>query len=462
MNTQNLDSVSKERVLNSLFQESYSPEQFYEAICQGSPDVIVIVDRQGNMVFVNDRSYELLGYTPEELIGKNVECLVPPQFTEHARLRTDYHRAPEPHIMGNRPILSAWHKSGVEIPVDIALSPLPEIGGRVGMVLAAIRNALPRWSAYQEQYVQSVALNAAANGIIITDCHGVICWANPSVSRMTGYSLKELVGHHTRILKSGQHEPSFYKDIWDTVLAGKTWFGSITNKRKDGSLYYEEQHIAPVISEKGEVTHFIAIKQDITSRKIAELALKTANEELNLKIAQIESLHYQLREQAIRDPLTGLFNRRYLEETMVRERARVRRERKTLSLVLIDVDNFKQVNDTAGHAAGDLVLKALAELLLRTTRTSDVACRMGGDEFLILLPGASLKIATQKAEHWRKTFYQDQHEILSQTGHIHCSLSLGVTELRTSDESTDSLLNRADEYLYMAKKQGRNQVVASP
>lgn len=437
-----------------------SPQVLFEAICQGSPDVIVIVDDRGRIVFINDRCVDMLGYEAVELIGERVEILIPDRFQAHDQMRVAYQNFPVTRPMGKRPLLQARHKSGIEIPVDISLSPLAPVTGYGKLVQAAIRNALPRWIAEQEMQLQSVALDAAANGIVITDREGIIQWANPAVTKMTGYSSSELIGQHTRLLKSGRHNPDFYKELWETVLAGGTWFGEIANRRKDGSIYYEEQHIAPVRNELDEITYFIAIKQDVTARKMAETALQEANEALKQQVVEIEGLRQKLHEQAIRDPLTGLFNRRYLDETLARECARAARDRSTLSVVLIDVDNFKQVNDTAGHAEGDLILRSIGQLLSTAIRQSDFACRFGGDEFLILLPGAPLDMAQKRAEEWRRSFVESQESDRERSLRQATTLSLGVAELSPSLESPDSLLRRCDEALYLAKRRGRDRVVS--
>ena len=206
-----------------------------QAVLQSSPDIIVVVDEDGRIVFINGRCLPLLGYEPAELIGKSVEVLVPGQFSRHKELRKKYQQNPAARSMGHRPILSALHKSGAKIPVDISLSPLPVLDGNRKLVQAVIRDALPLWTSQYELLVQSVAMNAADNGILITDTKGIIQWVNPAITRMTGYTSSELIGRTPRVLKSGEHGEAFYKNLWKTILAGETWFGEIVNRRKDGT-----------------------------------------------------------------------------------------------------------------------------------------------------------------------------------------------------------------------------------
>lgn len=465
-------------------------------------------------------------------------------------------------------------------------------------------------------------------------------WVNPALTRMTGYTPEEVVGQNPHLFNSGQHTKEFFQRLWQTILTGQTWQGETTNRRKDGSLYIEEQTIAPVFDQHGEVSHFISIKQDISARKKAEEALLTrteqlatmnrvmrtltssldlhyvlpsllrelghvvpydsaaifqrggdwleliagegfadtsqllgltlhiadehtpnhevirtlapyivadapviypafgegvhaltpirgwlgvpmvvggrligmltlnkyepafythahaqlalafaaeaaiavenahlykamqqelsertraeyelrqANEQLQIKLTEIEVLQLQLREQAIRDGLTGLFNRRFLEETLEREMARAARDQTALSVVMMDFDRFKSFNDTYGHRAGDRLLQALGIILRTQTRGGDVACRYGGEEFVVLLPGAQLAAAIQRAEQWRATCenlripYEDQQ--------LGATLSLGVASFPAQANDAESLLIAADQALYAAKRNGRNQVV---
>ena len=126
----------------------------------------------------------------------------------------------------------------------------------------------------EESRLLRTALQATANAIVITDTQGRITWVNPAFTRFTGYTPEEVIGKNPRLLKSGQQDPAFYRNLWETVLAGQVWHGELINRRKDGSWYIEEQTITPVRDERGKITHFIAIKQDVTARRRAEAGLR--------------------------------------------------------------------------------------------------------------------------------------------------------------------------------------------
>lgn len=202
---------------------------------------------------------------------------------------------------------------------------------------------------------------------------------------------------------------------------------------------------------------YARICHEVEERRKAEEHLREANEALQRRMAEIEALQDSLREQVVRDPLTGLFNRRYLMETLDREVARSRREDEPLSVILIDVDHFKSVNDTLGHDAGDRILATVGGYLLGQVRAGDAACRIGGEEFVIVLPNTPLEAALRRAEQWRRAVRDD----LSADDERAITISVGVAAAPRHGGTGDDLLRAADAAMYEAKALGRDRVVAA-
>jgi diguanylate cyclase (GGDEF)-like protein/PAS domain S-box-containing protein len=219
---------------------------------------------------------------------------------------------------------------------------------------------------------------------------------------------------------------------------------------------YFDVRISPLRDHGGRFAGQLIGFRDITQRYLAETELQQANMRLVGQLEVIDLLRAQLQEQAIRDALTGLYNRRYLEETLPRELARATRERYPVALVMLDIDRFKTVNDTFGHKAGDLMLQGLGKLLRTQTRRDDIACRYGGEEFVLVFPGMSSELAHQRAEQLRLSFqalrvqYEDQD--------FSATISGGVASFPDHGETDEDLLRAADQALYAAKAAGRNCV----
>jgi diguanylate cyclase (GGDEF)-like protein len=196
--------------------------------------------------------------------------------------------------------------------------------------------------------------------------------------------------------------------------------------------------------------------RDIDESQRYEKRLEDNNRQLQAQLHEISQLQARLKAQAFRDPLTEVYNRRYLEETLPRELSRAQRNGHPLALIMVDLDHFKRVNDTYGHPAGDAVLKALASILTHGAREGDIICRYGGEEFLVALPNMTLEQACQRAETWRRALCESS--IAYGDLRINCALSAGVAAYPCHDGNMETLLHLADKALYRAKSNGRNCV----
>jgi len=195
------------------------------------------------------------------------------------------------------------------------------------------------------------------------------------------------------------------------------------------------------------------LENRVTERTVE---LSSANEKMQEQLQKINVLQEKLREEAIRDPLTGLFNRRYLEDTLIREIARAQRENYDISFMLLDIDHFKQINDLYGHSAGDIVLITLSGELKSQIRVADIPCRIGGEEFLLVLPGMSEEMSRLRAEHFRKQI--ESMRIPHADNSLNLTVSMGIASYPKNGEGWEALYHAADQALYRAKQKGRNRV----
>ncbi len=273
-------------------------------------------------------------------------------------------------------------------------------------------------------------------GVMVTDKGAQIIKVNPAFTAITGYSPEEVIGQTPRILSSGAHSREFYKEMWTTLKATDSWHGEIFNRRKNGEFYTEWLSINQVHDNEGVLTNYVAMFSDISARKAAE-------ERIN-KLA-----HY--------DPLTGLPNRTLFTDRLQQAIGSAKRERLRMALMFIDLDKFKPVNDTHGHPIGDLLLKEVAKRILECLRESDSAARVGGDEFVVLLPVIeAVPDAVAVAEKIRHALNQP----FMIAGHqLDISSSIGVAVYPEHGSMEKSLLKNADTAMYAAKEAGRNCVV---
>ena len=226
---------------------------------------------------------------------------------------------------------------------------------------------------------------------------------------------------------------------------------------KDPSRYLD-LHVTPLYDQSRLLNGRLIVFRDITERMHVEKRLRYVNDRLQAQLIEISSLQTKLREQAIRDPLTNLFNRRYLEETLERELARAGRENYSVCVMMIDLDHFKRVNDTYGHEAGDEVLKALAMTLSEECRRGDFACRFGGEEFVVVMPNINLTTAYERAESVRQSL-NSLHVPYGQYK-LTITISMGIACFPINGETREAVLRAADQAMYGAKEAGRDHILS--
>jgi diguanylate cyclase (GGDEF)-like protein/PAS domain S-box-containing protein len=271
------------------------------------------------------------------------------------------------------------------------------------------------------------------DGIIVTDSNGNILLANPAFEVVTGYSAEEVIGKNPKFLQSGLHNDEFYRKMWKEILTNGFWQGEIWNKRKDGELFAEWLTISSLKDSNGKITHYVAVFSDITEHK-----------------RNIE----QLRKLAHYDLLTGVPNRYLFTKRLESLIKTSRRYNQQFAILFLDLDRFKNVNDTLGHHAGDILLQKVAQRLKRILRKKDTIARIGGDEFIIILPNLKhIREAIQTAE----VIIESLKASFSLNGQeVYISTSIGISFYPYDGEDIESLIRNADRAMYQAKKSGRN------
>lgn len=291
-------------------------------------------------------------------------------------------------------------------------------------------------------------------------------YISPSVEWARGFSAPELLGKSLETSLTPESWVSMQKTINHAKqrlemgdMSALSMTVEVFQPHKNGSVVESEVVASFLLDPDGQPETLIGVERDISERRRVEAKLRNANETLRAQLQEIETLQVALKEQAIRDGLTGCFNRRYLDETLEREVSRARREGYPLSLLFIDIDFFKKINDTYGHQAGDRALVALAKVLRSDIRHEDVLCRYGGEEFIVLMPRMPLDKSIQRAEAWREKIA----DIRVSFGNFELSFtaSIGISCYPDHGKTPDELARSADTALYRAKNEGRNRVVVA-
>ena len=390
----------------------------------------------GEFVF-DARWAEIVGYTPDELLPATrsiwKKLAHPDDFERSVELL-------EKHFKGESERyefeVRMRHKDGSWVWVlDRAKVSSWSADGFPLLISGTHQDITHRKKADEALRKLSRAIEFSSSAVIISDLEGRIEYVNPKFTEITGYSREEAIGSNPKFLQSGETPESVYQDMWTTIAKGEEWRGELHNHKKDGSSYWARDSVSGVEGADGEITHYICIQDDVTHEF---------------------ELNEQLSFQANHDTLTGLINRREFERRASRLLAGITDSEDYHALCFMDLDQFKVINDTCGHIAGDELLRQLGRLLQSTVRHSDTLARLGGDEFGILMEHCTLDQSQRVAESLLEAIRDFHFSWEGQSFRI--GISIGMVAITDSAHDLTELLKQADAACYMAKDLGRNRI----
>ncbi|MFA5825607.1 MAG: diguanylate cyclase [Gallionellaceae bacterium] len=309
------------------------------------------------------------------------------------------------------------------------------IDNKITRVFGNIMDITKSKQAEELMRLSSTVFNTVDEAILVSDADNRVITVNPAFTRVTGYTPEEVIGGNPSLLSSGKHGAEFYRELWLQLTSQGSWSGEIWNRRKSGEVYVEWTSIKQVRDTHGKLTHYVAAFSDITARKAAE---------------------ENIRHQAQYDALTDLPNRVLLFDRLRQALAQAKRDKTRLALMYIDLDKFKPINDNLGHAIGDQILQQTAKRMQGCVREMDTVARIGGDEFVVLLPVIeSEQDALTVAEKIRSALNQS-FEIAGQS--LSISSSAGIAIYPEHGVNENEMTGNADIAMYFAKESGRNNV----
>ncbi len=404
-------------------------EASLRAMLDNSPYRAWLKDAEGRFLAVNEQFAEACGMnSPESVVGKTSRDIWPEAMAEKFC-------AEDQLVMESRKQKHAEEKTiehGEEKWFETFRKPILDEHGKVLGSTGFSRDITQRKWVEEQLRLTAKIFESSHDAIIITDTDGNIISANPAFSEITGYSSEEVVGKNPRILNSGRQGREFYEEMWRILRQFGYWNGDVWNRRKDGGIYAGRLSINVLRDDAGNVSHYIGVTSDITEYKAAQ---------------------ERIRNLAYFDQLTGLPNRSLLRDRVNQLIASAQRDKQEFAVLFIDLDNFKNVNDSLGHHAGDLLLQGVAERLSASVREMDTVSRLGGDEFVVILPGVGIEGAQQVA---RKIIGQVASNYAIESHNLTVTTSLGISIYPGDATDMESLLKHADTALYRAKAKGKN------
>lgn len=413
-------------------------EERHRFLADNVSDVIWTMDLHGRNTYVSPSVEQMRGYTVAEAMQQTIDEALTPASAKIAQagvaraLEAIQAKQKAPDF---RAELEQPCKYGGTVWTEVRFSCVYNEAGEFLNFLGVTRDISERKRTELDLQIAAIAFQSQ-DGVIVTDAHKAILRVNPAFSQISGYAPHEVIGKTPRMLRSDRHTPDFYDALWTSIKTTGMWHGELWNQRKNGEVFPEQITITAVKDGNGQVTHYVAVLRDITERK---------------------RLEQEVNHLAFFDSLTQLPNRRLFNDRLGQAVKRAQRTSSSLALMFVDLDKFKPINDTHGHEAGDFMLQTVAKRLSGCLRASDTAARVGGDEFLVLLPDIpSGSDALAVAEKIRSALAEP---CISPDGIELCiSASIGIAIYPEHAGTEHELLRLGDRAMYEAKSAGGNRV----
>lgn len=395
------------------------------------------IDPGGYITFINDAALAMLGFEREELLAENAHKAFHHQRPDGSQYPVEMcpiHQV----LLDGKPRRSDddlfWRKDGGALPVDFLATPIHGRDGAVQGAVTTFRDITERQDMERGLRRAEAVFTHSPEGIMVTDADNLIVTVNPAFTAITGFAADQVIGRNPSMLSAGELEGSVYRRMWRTLEEVGHWQGEMRNRKADGTIYPQWLSIVRMVDPGGATSGYIALLSDITERK-----------------AQEDHILYK----ANYDQLTGLPNRSLFRERLKQELSRAHRLGAQVGLLFLDLDHFKDVNDTLGHAAGDTLLCQAADRLRAALRKSDTVARMGGDEFTVILPDLHRREEVMRIANKLIAAMAEPFTVAGQINFL--GASVGITVYPDDGDTVEVLLRQADAAMYLAKSQGRGR-----
>lgn len=425
-------TASHRREIQAI-NDATTSQRLLTEIARSVSDVIVAKDLDGRFIFLNQAAERDAGRAPGELVGKGLRDVFPED--QARKLEADDAR-----ILETREVFRVEETltiAGQSKTLLTVKGPLLDANGAIFGTFAVVHDITERKRAEDELKI-AAAVFESHYGVVVTGPDTVIQRVNPAFTRITGYPAEEAVGSTPQMLHSGRQDKAFYVAMWRALARDGYWQGELLNRRRDGELFTERLTISAVKDASGAVVRYVGTLSDITREKDASERAERLS-------------HY--------DALTGLPNRILLHDRLAHALQAAKRERQYGALLLLDLDHFRNVNDSLGHTVGDRLLVQAAQRMRQAIREHDTLARFSGDKFAIVLEGLGREsgpAAAHAAAIGEKLVVAMGQPLQAADRRIACTVSIGLTTFRGSPDNVDVLLKQAELAMYRAKRDGRN------